>query len=63
MVSSVKKGEKVNLIVRKNGILLKTVGTAVESGIRGEWIRVMLKKSRKKIMGRVAKSGVIEVNL
>jgi len=56
----IRSGEKVTVIIRKNGVMIQTLATAVENGKRGDIIRVKMKDARK-IKGRVSRDGDIEV--
>jgi hypothetical protein len=56
----IKSGEKVTVIIRKNGIMIQSLATAIESGKSGDIIRVKLKDTRK-IKGRISREGDIEV--
>lgn len=56
----IKSGEKVTVIIRKNGVMIQSLATAIESGKSGDIIRVKLKDTRK-IKGRISREGDIEV--
>jgi hypothetical protein len=60
--NSVNSGEPVDLIVRKNGIVLQLSGTALQDGKTGESVKVMLRGNRR-IKGRIAEKSLVEVFL
>lgn len=56
----IRSGEKVSVIIRRNGLMIQTPATAIGNGKRGDFIKVKLKDSRK-IKGRISSDGDIEV--
>lgn len=64
--SVIKKGDSVNIVIKKNGILVILRGTAVNEGKIDEEIFVKLEKktnTSKLIKGKIRNKDLIEVNL
>ena len=58
----IKKGTPVQLTFTNPYMSLKTTGTALQDGARGDMIRVKNDKSEKAVSGRVTGAGTVEVN-
>lgn len=58
----VKKGQPVAITYTSKYMSLKTSGTALQDGAKGDLIRVKNDKSEKAVSGRVAGDGRVEVN-
>ncbi len=58
---SVKRGEIIRIMVRMNGISISTIGKALTSGIKGQMIKVVNLKSKKKLEGKVIGENLVEV--
>jgi flagella basal body P-ring formation protein FlgA len=59
----VERGERVMVRFARGPLRIETVGLAEESGVLGAWIRVRNLASKREVMGRVAESGVVHVEL
>lgn len=59
----VRRGQRVTIVTRGNGILIRAQGTALASGAAGDWIRVRNASSGRIIEGRVRSENEIEVPL
>jgi hypothetical protein len=60
--NSVISGDPVDIIVRKNGIVLQLSGTALQDGKAGEMVKVMIRGNRR-VRGRIAEKSLVEVSL
>ncbi len=59
----IRRGEKVQVVYRGNGISLKAVGIALENGMPDDVLRVRNVDSGKVILARVIGPGVVEVEI
>ena len=59
----VKRGDLITLLVRSHGFTASTKGTALESGKKGQRIKVSNASSTKVVEGIVIESGVVETKL
>lgn len=57
----VRAGSKVTLVFRQGGLEATATGTATESGIIGQEIKVQNESSRKLVAGKVIEPGVVSV--
>jgi len=60
--SAVKNGDRVDVMVRKNGIVIRAAGTALAEGNVGDRVFIRTGNSRR-IRGVIAGRGLVEVNL
>ena len=58
-----KRNDDVILFIENKGIVIKSMGKALENGYKGENVKVMNKKSRKIIIGEVTDDGSVKINL
>ncbi|WP_298915624.1 flagellar basal body P-ring formation chaperone FlgA [uncultured Algimonas sp.] len=57
----VKRNETVTLIYRQGPLTMETMGRSLGEGSQGDRISVMNTSSRKRITGRIAGEGLVEV--
>jgi flagella basal body P-ring formation protein FlgA len=57
----VRAGSKVTLVFRQGGLEATATGTATESGILGQEIKVQNESSRKLVVGKVIEPGMVSV--
>jgi flagella basal body P-ring formation protein FlgA len=60
---SVKRGEIIRIIVRTKGIRISAIGKALTSGIKGQMIKIINLKSKKKLEGKVIGENLVEVSV
>ena len=60
--AGVKAGDSISLVVRNKGLVLQMTGKALDSGVSGDRVWIMLKGS-KRIRGVVTGKGMAEVDL
>lgn len=58
----VKSGDRVDVIMRKNGIIIQAPGTAIDEGRLGEGVFIRTKNSRR-VRGVITGRSTVEVNL
>jgi hypothetical protein len=58
----VKSGDRVDVILRKNGIMIQAPGTALDEGRLGEGVFIRTKNSRR-VRGVITGRSTVEVNL
>ncbi len=58
---SVKRGELVRILVRMKGIKITTIGKALSSGVKGQTIKIINLKSKKKLIGKIIGENLVEV--
>lgn len=62
-VPAVRRGQRVKLELRHGSLRIEGFGRAQQDGHPGEWIRVRNLTSKRELTGRVAKNGVVHVEL
>ncbi len=61
LLPAVKRRQKVSLVFRSGGILVRAVGEALEGGAIGDMIHVRNEKTRRVVEGRIQAPGIVEV--
>lgn len=59
----VKRGDRVHVIGRKNGLEIRTLATALSDGASGDRIRVRSLSSKKELEGILRKNSTVYVNI
>lgn len=60
---SVQRGQKVQVIARKNGLEIRSSATAMTDGATGERIRVINSSTKKELEGILDENNIVQVNI
>ena len=60
---SVRRGDRVTLIARKNGLEIRALATALTDGAMGDRIRVKNRSTNKELEGILRKGNIVHINI
>lgn len=60
-VPRIRRGQNVKLRLHRGPLRIETTGRARQDGFEGDWIRVVNTSSRRELLGRVGRDGVVHV--